>query len=75
MPYHTAVIALGSNVGNRYQNIESALRYLESNGFRIHDTSFLYESDPMYVLDQDKFLNCAILVSMPSPVVFNGKMN
>lgn len=63
---HLAVIAIGSNVGDRYHNIESALRDLEShaNNFKIRDTSFLYESEPMYVLDQDRFLNCAILVRM-----------
>ncbi|GJJ16112.1 hypothetical protein Clacol_010391 [Clathrus columnatus] len=61
---HIVAVAIGSNVGNRYDNIESALRYLEANTdvVKICDTSFLYESEPMYVLEQDRFLNCAILI-------------
>lgn len=32
---------------------------------RILDTSFLYESEPMYVLEQDRFLNAVIKVATP----------
>ncbi|KAG8750511.1 trifunctional dihydropteroate synthetase [Serendipita sp. 396] len=57
-------LALGSNIGDRVANIEGALSYLESNSdIRIVDTSFLYETRPMYVLDQPKFINGACLVS------------
>jgi len=61
---HTVAIAVGSNIGDRYANLENALRYLVGmkDVISVSGTSFLYESDPMYVVDQDKFLNCAITV-------------
>ena len=60
---HAVAIAMGSNLGDRYANIESALQELErrSEVITVADTSFLYESEPMYVEDQNKFLNCAIM--------------
>jgi len=95
---HTVAIALGSNLGDRFRNIELALRLLEipqqllsSNGqetdergemrgeedspldltamVSVVDTSFLYETAPMYVTDQPSFINCACLVNAfpPSP--------
>jgi hypothetical protein len=57
-------IALGSNLGDKVRNIETALRMLETqHGVRVIDTSFLYESHPMYVKDQPSFINGACLVS------------
>ena len=70
---HTAAIALGSNLGDRFANIEHALRLLESPQMLypnlvkakvdVVDTSFMYETAPMYVTDQSLFINCACLVS------------
>lgn len=77
---HTAVLALGSNLGDRFHNIEYALRLLEIPGeilqevhpseedaslmtLKVVDTSFLYETEPMYVTDQPKFINGACAVS------------
>ncbi|KAI0089414.1 Dihydropteroate synthase-like protein [Irpex rosettiformis] len=70
---HRVAIALGSNLGDRFANIEYALRLLEDSTTQgdasnpldfvtIVDTSFLYETEPMYVIDQPKFVNCACLV-------------
>ncbi|PVG01625.1 Dihydropteroate synthase [Serendipita vermifera] len=57
-------LALGSNIGDRVANIEGALSYLERNSdVRVVDTSFLYETQPMYVSDQPKFINAACLIS------------
>jgi 7,8-dihydro-6-hydroxymethylpterin-pyrophosphokinase (HPPK) len=54
----TAYIAFGSNVGDRIWNIEEACRRIDKmNGTRISRTSGLWETEPMYVEDQDKFLN------------------
>jgi dihydroneopterin aldolase/2-amino-4-hydroxy-6-hydroxymethyldihydropteridine diphosphokinase/dihydropteroate synthase len=79
---HTAVIALGTNLGDRFHNIEYAVRLLEIPGEILHeihpeedsssmtlkviDTSFLYETEPMYVTDQPKFINGACVVSETS---------
>lgn len=67
---HTAAIALGSNLGDRFANVEVALRMLESMSFsatgtsrvQVVDTSFMYETAPMYVEDQPRFINCACMV-------------
>ncbi|KAI0787017.1 Dihydropteroate synthase-like protein [Abortiporus biennis] len=70
---HKAAIALGSNLGDRFHNIELALRLFEADGIHysrltsggyvnVIDTSFMYETEPMYVLDQPKFINCTCMV-------------
>lgn len=72
----TVVISIGSNLGDRFANIELALRLLETPSHVLDhpatgedaeviviDTSFLYETAPMYVTDQPSFINCACLVS------------
>ena len=59
-------IALGSNVGDRLGNIENACREMDADpDIRILRTSPLYETDPMYVSDQDRFLNgvCQVIIS------------
>jgi dihydroneopterin aldolase / 2-amino-4-hydroxy-6-hydroxymethyldihydropteridine diphosphokinase / dihydropteroate synthase len=65
-------VGLGSNLGDRFAHIESALRLLEhpdrflpSSPQRhvcVVNTSFLYETSPMYVTDQPEFVNGACLV-------------
>lgn len=57
--WHTAYIALGSNIGDRKGNIEKALQMMEGDAIKVGRTSSLYETEPMYVLDQPKFLNGA----------------
>jgi dihydroneopterin aldolase/2-amino-4-hydroxy-6-hydroxymethyldihydropteridine diphosphokinase/dihydropteroate synthase/2-amino-4-hydroxy-6-hydroxymethyldihydropteridine diphosphokinase/dihydropteroate synthase len=57
-----AFLAIGTNLGDRVKNIELALHYLKNVGISILDTSFLYETKPMYVLDQPNFLNAALKV-------------
>ncbi|KAJ7747983.1 Dihydropteroate synthase-like protein [Mycena maculata] len=70
---HTVALALGSNIGDRFYNIELALRMLEApqafleskdaNAIvSVVDTSFMYESAPMYVTDQPTFINCACMI-------------
>ena len=57
-------IGIGSNVGNRYQYIELALKHLEESGIvNIEDTSFMYESKAQYVEDQTPFLNAVVKVA------------
>ena len=53
-----AFIALGSNLGDRVAEIEKALDRLKSIG-EVVATSHLYESSPMYFLDQSAFINAA----------------
>ncbi|ESQ28332.1 hypothetical protein EUTSA_v10019460mg [Eutrema salsugineum] len=53
-------IALGSNVGNRMRNFKEALRLMKNYGIRITRHSCLYETEPVHVTDQPKFLNAAV---------------
>ncbi|OBT58227.1 hypothetical protein VE04_01769 [Pseudogymnoascus sp. 24MN13] len=55
----TAYIALGSNMGDRIGMIEQACNSLTSRGITVKRTSNLWETEPMYVLDQDNFINGA----------------
>ncbi|KAF8062308.1 Dihydropteroate synthase-like protein [Lyophyllum atratum] len=82
---NTVVIALGSNLGDRFYNIELALRLLEApqEGLSsedleqcgpdvystVVDTSFMYETTPMYVTDQPFFINCACIIETNIPPV------
>ena len=60
---YKAVLALGSNIGDRKQNIQKALEMLsDSTGIIILNKSKLYETEPVGYTDQEKFYNAAILV-------------
>ncbi|CAE6492857.1 unnamed protein product [Rhizoctonia solani] len=63
---HVAILALGSNIGDRFVNIEKGLQALEKEGIKIVDTSYLYETGAMYHEDQASFVNgvCAISTSL-----------
>ncbi|KAJ3226308.1 trifunctional dihydropteroate synthetase [Clydaea vesicula] len=61
---HTAFIALGTNEGNRSKNLELAISKMNiSNLLKVKETSFLYETEAMYVKDQPMFLNAVVKVS------------
>lgn len=76
---HRAFIALGSNVGDRVEMIEKACRELDRVGIKVKRTSSLFETTPMYVLDQGTFLNgvCEVLSQKISfcPLFFSFKVN
>ena len=55
----TAYIALGSNLGDRVAEIERACNELDRRGIRVKRTSSLWETEPMYVKDQNRFVNGA----------------
>ncbi|KAF9302777.1 trifunctional dihydropteroate synthetase [Mortierella antarctica] len=57
---HESFLALGSNLGDSAANLSNALKMLEQDGHVcVVDTSFMYETPPMYVTDQPPFLNAA----------------
>ena len=56
-------IALGSNMGDRIGHIEAACKKLNMAGIRVLRTSALYETKPMYVEDQNQFINGVCEVS------------
>lgn len=56
-----AVLALGTNIGDRAGNIEEALRRLTAdNAIRIIARSRLYRTAPWGVMDQDWFINACV---------------
>ena len=58
------VLGLGSNVGNREENMADALSMLEENSaVSIERLSSLYETTPFDVIsEQEDYLNCCVLV-------------
>ena len=58
-----AYVALGSNLGDRIGWIEKACNEMSARGIKITRTSSLWETEPMYVLDQHRFVNGACEVS------------
>lgn len=62
---HTAYIAFGSNVGNQLENINLALKFLDSHDkIKVETTSSLYVSKPMYYTDQADFYNGVFKISI-----------
>jgi 7,8-dihydro-6-hydroxymethylpterin-pyrophosphokinase (HPPK) len=62
---HRAMIAFGSNLGDRVSMIEQACEKMLSRGIKVKAQSSLYESTPMYVTDQDVFYNGVCEVRLP----------
>lgn len=59
--WHTAYLAVGSNVGDQVQYISGAIRALANHPqIRVKKVSDLIQSKPYGVLDQDDFLNGAL---------------
>ena len=58
----TAYLSLGSNLGDREENLRRAIELLEEAGVRIVRTSSLYETEPQDVRKQPWFLNTVVEV-------------
>lgn len=54
------ILSLGSNVGNRIDNMNKAIEILSNKGIRIKQISSFYETEPWGVKEQAKFLNAVI---------------
>jgi 2-amino-4-hydroxy-6-hydroxymethyldihydropteridine diphosphokinase len=52
-------LSLGSNIGDRKNNLREAIRRLGAVG-RVTSISSFYETEPVEVTDQAWFLNCAV---------------
>ena len=58
----TAYVALGSNLGDREENLRNALKYLEANDVRVVKVSTFIETEPYGVTDQPGFVNAVCQV-------------
>ena len=70
-----AVIALGTNMGNRIENINAAVRAIARlSGVKILKASAIYETEPVGCEEDDKYYNAALLVETSvSPAVLLGE--
>ena len=54
-------LSLGSNLDSRRCNVQNCIQYLsDSKSIYIIKASSLYETSPMYNLDQNDFINCVV---------------
>ncbi|HAM52366.1 MAG TPA: 2-amino-4-hydroxy-6-hydroxymethyldihydropteridine diphosphokinase, partial [Nitrospiraceae bacterium] len=53
-------IGVGSNLGNRKENIFRAIDILSEAGIMIRERSSLHETEPWGIKDQPKFLNMVL---------------
>jgi 2-amino-4-hydroxy-6-hydroxymethyldihydropteridine diphosphokinase len=58
-----AYLALGSNLGDREQNLRRALELLETSDIHVLRRSSIYETEPRDVRDQPWFLNMVVEVN------------
>ncbi len=58
----TIYLSLGSNVGDREQNIARAIAMMAERGIHIVRHSSLFETEPVGLRAQGWFLNCAVQV-------------
>lgn len=63
---HRVVLSLGSNQGNRLQNIEDCLQLIHQQIGTIINVSGLYES-PSWGFESEAFYNCALVVHTFAP--------
>ena len=58
---HKVFIGLGSNIGDRLENIQNAISEISSHKkIKLVEKSTVYETEPMYYKYQDNFLNMVI---------------
>ena len=70
---HRVFIALGSNLGDRFDMIEKACQAMEATNIRIVRTSSLWETSPMYVERQGRFINgvCEVATTLEPAALLN----
>lgn len=56
----TVYLSLGSNVGDRAENLRHALAALADAGVDVSRVSSIYETEPVDLLAQPWFLNCVV---------------
>ncbi len=64
---HRVVLSLGSNIGNREENLRKALYLLGHRGIRILKASRIIKSAPWGNWDQPDFLNMAVMAETSLP--------
>lgn len=61
-------LGLGSNKGNRKENLTSAINLIiRSEGIKFIRSSLIYETEPWGIKEQNSFLNCVIEIETSIP--------
>src|SRR5260370_34681154 len=60
MAEKTVYLSLGSNLGEREENLRAAIAALGDAGVRVTRVSSFYETEPVDFLEQAWVLNCAV---------------
>jgi len=63
---NSAILSLGSNLGNRLENLQQGIDYIHSHIATVIKTSGVYET-PAWGFEGDAFYNCAVLVHTNKP--------
>jgi 2-amino-4-hydroxy-6-hydroxymethyldihydropteridine diphosphokinase len=53
-------LSLGSNVGDRTENLRTAIAALPATGINVEKVSSFYETEPVDYLEQGWFVNCVV---------------
>jgi 2-amino-4-hydroxy-6-hydroxymethyldihydropteridine diphosphokinase len=69
VPAEIVYLSLGSNIGNRAENLRLALAAVQRAGIAVRKTSSFYETEPVDYLEQAWFLNCAVEAESELPAV------
>src|SRR5258708_25476466 len=69
MAEKTVYLSLGSNLGEREENLRAAIAALGDAGARVSRVSSFYETEPVDFLEQAWFLNCAVAGETVAPAL------
>ena len=69
MAEKTVYLSLGSNVGNREENLRAGIAALGDASVRVTRVSSFYETQPVDFLEQAWFLNCAVEAQTEVPAL------
>jgi 2-amino-4-hydroxy-6-hydroxymethyldihydropteridine diphosphokinase len=67
MGVEAVYLSLGSNVGDRDENLKAAIAALPAAGVQVRRVSSFYETEPVDYLDQAWFLNCVVQAETELP--------
>jgi 2-amino-4-hydroxy-6-hydroxymethyldihydropteridine diphosphokinase len=69
MALNTVYLSLGSNVGDRADNLRGAIAALGDAGVRVRRVSSIYETEPVDLREQPWFLNSVVEAETELPAV------
>ena len=58
---HKVIIAIGTNLGDKKENIKKAIEKIQENKIKVVKVSSIYETAPYGYTNQPAFLNCVLL--------------